>query len=110
MRLAVTLCLCSCLFGLDVKKTENPCQSELIIKARKEGMRSIKPAELPQYIIDLWFCRKEAAGKRTMQLINKTTYEADQENSAKMQGFTSTCAYCASVSVVFFYMSKISGN
>ncbi|HJL74323.1 MAG: hypothetical protein QGH91_04970 [Candidatus Marinimicrobia bacterium] len=73
-------------------------------------MRSIKPAELPQYIIDLWFCRKEAAGKRTMQLINKTTYEADQENSAKMQGFTSTCAYCASVSVVFFYMSKISGN
>lgn len=54
----------SFLFCQDLKNIENPCKSELIIKAKKEGMRSIKPAELPKYLKDVWNCRKETAGKK----------------------------------------------
>lgn len=110
MRVAVILLSFTFLLGQDAEKEENACKSDLIKKARKEGMRSIKPTELPQYLIDLWLCRKETAGKKTMQRINQRTYEADQENSAKFQGFTSSCAYCSATSVLIFYIVKLSSN
>lgn len=110
MRLVIILFFFTFLLGQDAEKTENACKSDLIKKAKKEGMRSIKPTELPQYLIDLWLCRKETVGKKTMQRINQRTYEVDQENSAKFIGFTSSCAYCAATSVLIFYFVKLSSD
>lgn len=98
------------LIGQESEKAANGCQSDLIKQARKEGMRSIGYKELPQYFMDVWKCRKEKNGKKTLQRINQRTIDVDQENSATFQGFTSTCSYCATASVLIFYIFKLSGN
>ena len=54
------------------QQTGNACQSPLIIKAKKEGMRSIKVTELPQFVIDLWSCRKENNSKKPVSYTHLT--------------------------------------
>ena len=109
-QITIILVFFTVLLGQESEKAENACQSDLIKQARREGMRSIGYKELPQYFMDVWKCRKEKNGKKTLQRINQRTIEVDHENSAKFQGFTSTCAYCASSSVLIFYIFKLSGN
>lgn len=100
----------SILLGQETEKTDNPCQSELIIKAKREGVRSIKITELPTYVIELWKCRKEKEGKKTLKRINEKTYIKDYETAESFVGFTATCAYCSAASVLIFYIFKLSGN
>ena len=109
-QITIILVFFTVLLGQESEKVVNACQSDLIKRAKKEGMRSIGYKELPQYFMDVWKCRKEKNGKKTLQRINQRTIEVDHENSAKFQGFTSTCAYCASSSVLIFYIFKLSGN
>ncbi len=107
---AIAIICFSVLLGQDTKKIENPCQSELIKKAKREGVRSIKIAELPTYVIELWKCRKENDGKKTLKRINEKTYIEDYESAESFVGFTATCAYCSAASVLIFYIFKLSGN
>lgn len=94
----------------EAPEIENACQSTLIIKAKKDGLRSIKVSELPQYIIELWRCRKEKSSKNIFNRINEKTYVNDYKTSEEFVGFTATCAYCSAASVLIFYMFKLSGN
>ncbi len=89
---------------------DNACNSDLIKRAKKEGMRSIRVNEMPRYLIDLWNCRKEENGKKTLKRINDKTVEKDFEHSEKFTGFTATCAYCATTTVFIFYIYKILSN
>jgi len=97
------------LFAQDAIK-EPACNSDLIKRAKKEGMRSIRVKEMPQYIVDVWNCRKEENGKKTFQQINEKTTEKDFEHSDKFAGFTASCAYCATSAVIIFYTYKILSN
>jgi UTP-glucose-1-phosphate uridylyltransferase len=94
------------LLAQDVVK-DNTCNSDLIKRAKKEGMRSINVNEMPQYFMDLWNCRKEENGKKTLKRINDKTLEKDFEHSEKFTGFTATCAYCTTAIVFIFYIYKI---
>jgi len=107
--LIVFICF-SVLLGQELQQTEDACQSPLIIKANKEGMRSIKVTELPQFVIDLWKCRKEKNSKKLFKRINEKTYMEDYKMSQQFVGFTATCAYCSAASVLIFYLVKLSGN
>ncbi len=107
---AIAIICFSVLLGQDTEKTENPCQSELIKRAKREGVRSIKITELPTYVIDLWKCRKEKEGKKTFKRINEKTNIEDYKSSEQFTGFTATCAYCSAASVLIFYIFKLSGN
>lgn len=97
------------IFAQDAIK-DNACNSDLIKRAKKEGMRSIRLNEMPQYFIELWNCRKEENGKITLKRINDKTVDKDYEHSEKFTGFTATCAYCATTTVFIFYIFKIISN
>lgn len=86
------------------------CSSELIKKAEKEGMRFIKIKDYPDFVIELWKCRMKTDHKKTFKKINQRTYESDVKQSGKLEGYTSSCAYCISAFVVLFYVYKITGN
>ena len=98
--LIVFICF-SVLLGQELQQTE---------EANKEGMRSIKVTELPQFVIDLWKCRKEKNSKKIFKRINEKTYIEDYKTSQQLVGFTATCAYCSAASVLIFYLVKLSGN
>ncbi len=89
------------------KEKNKPCNSTLIIQAKKDGMRSIKRKEIPQYLMDLWKCRKMKKGKITLKRINDKTLEKDFEKSEKFTGFTATLAYCTTMTVIIFYIFKL---
>lgn len=96
-------------FSQDTIK-ESPCNSDLINRAKNEGMRTIRVKEMPQYIMDMWNCRKEENGKKTFQQINDKTLEKDFEHSEKLTGFTVSCAYCTTSAIFIFYAYKILSN
>jgi len=106
----VSLVCCTVVMSQELQQTGNACQSPLILKAKKEGMRSIKVTELPQFVIDLWSCRKENNSKKLFKRINEKTYIEDYKMSQQFVGFTATCAYCSAASVLIFYLVKLSGN
>jgi len=104
--LKVFLLSCTVLFAQDAIE-DNACDSDLITRARREGMRSIKVKEMPRYFKDLWKCRKEENGKNTLKQIRDKTVEKDYERSRRFTGFTATCAYCTAMTVSIFYIYKI---
>ncbi len=97
------------LFAQDVVK-DDACNSDLVKRAKKEGMRSINVNEMPRYFIDIWKCRKEENGKKTLKRINDKTVQKDFEHSEEFTGFTATCAYCTTAFVFIFYIYKILSN
>ncbi len=109
MKLLIFLLLTVSAFSQDSSEG-NECDSPLIERSKNKGLRSIKYSEYPSFLMEMWACFRSDDRKSTFKQINESTYRADQENSKKLEGFTSTCAYCASTAVIIFYIFKLTGN
>ncbi len=84
------------------KPVEKPCQNPVILKASKQGLRSLKLREIPTYVIKSWQCRRSGVNKTVFRNMDRRQLQKDYDNSHQLKGWTSTGAYCVT-SVVFFY-------
>ncbi|MFH1853626.1 MAG: hypothetical protein ABIA75_14920 [Candidatus Neomarinimicrobiota bacterium] len=90
----------------DTVAKPNPCQSELIRAVAKDGLKSLRFYQLPAYYRQARRCQKM---RRNLVIIKKNEQkqlENDFQKSQRLPGFTSSCAYIATVSVVYFYASQ----
>ncbi len=87
------------------KPVSDPCQAKLVIKAQKEGLKTLHFYQLPAYY---WQARKCQAQHKN-NLINRVEaaqLEKDFKQSSQLNGCTSSCVYLAVVSILYFYSSK----
>jgi|TARA_Y100000310_G_scaffold105251_1_gene103630 hypothetical protein len=84
------------------KKPNNPCNSEVVQKARKDGFRSLKLMEKIQFYRDLKKCEDKVLAKSIKKEVNAIQLKTDAENSKLFVGRTSGCAYC--VIALFVYL------
>lgn len=88
------------------KTNRNPCLDPVLLKARKEGLRSVKIYEIPTYFIRGRQCRKNGASREAFRRINQQQLEVDFTNGHRMQGWTSCWTYLAASTVLFYFLES----
>jgi hypothetical protein len=81
-----------------------PCDSELLLKVREQGLRSLKLSEVLQYYKALKSCKNQTLAKRIRQYNESHQLSEDAENARTMQGFTSGCAYCTIALILYLIL------
>lgn len=91
----------------EVERKEHPCRVDLIEKARKEGLRSLKIWEAPLYYWQRRECRKAIKNEKALSTLNIKQTDEDFENSKAFRGFTSGCAYLTIALVLVSAVSMV---
>ncbi|RMF11152.1 MAG: hypothetical protein D6762_00060 [Candidatus Neomarinimicrobiota bacterium] len=109
VRLLLVVLFLSC--GWAQSKTEappeeNPCQTPLIMRASRQGLRSIPIRKLPQFWYQVWQCRKSGVGAAAFRKLDRRQLESDYTESHQFHGWTSTWSYCITSVLFFFYLEK----
>jgi len=81
-----------------------PCDSEVLLKVREQGLRSLKLSEVPSYYRALKNCKNQTLAKRIRQYNESHQLSEDAEKAQTMQGFTSGCAYCTIALILYLIL------
>jgi len=94
------------IFAQAVENTSNPCNDPILLKAKKEGIKSLSLKDLYKYYKLRQSCKK-SGGELYISQIEQAEFERDYERSKNMVSFTSTYSICVTVIVGYFYFGKI---
>ena len=96
------------LFGREADTVEvHPCDSPLLEQMKGNEKRPLKLRQMLPYTIDVIKCRFSKRGKNAANIRNFRTTNMACKDAQQFKSFSSTCAYCATVMVVVFYLSSI---
>ena len=85
----------------------HPCDSPLIQQNKESDKRSLKLRQMLPYTIDVIKCRLSKRGKNAAKIRDVRNKNMAYRDAQKFKSFSSTCAYCATVMVVVFYLSSL---
>ena len=85
----------------------HPCDSPLIQQIKESDKRSLKLRQMLPYTIDVIKCRLSKRGKNAAKIRDVRNKNMAYRDAQKFNSFSSTCAYCATVMVVVFYLSSL---
>jgi len=85
----------------------HPCDSPLIKQTKGDDKRPLKLRQMLPYTIDVVKCRLSERGQKAAKIRDARTMNSAYAEAQIFKGFSSTCAYCAAVMVVVFYLSSI---
>jgi len=85
----------------------HPCDSPLIQQTKGVDKRPLKLRQMLPYTIDVIKCRFSKRGKNAANIRDLRTTNMTYKDAQQFKSFSSTCAYCATVMVVVFYLSSI---
>ncbi len=105
IRTVVLIIILTVVLSANDEKPADPCETELIAKVEKDGLKSIRFFQLPKY---LWQARKCQAARKSnlISRMENKQLDSDFNESKNLSGCTSSCVYIAVVSVVYFYASQ----
>ncbi len=85
----------------------HPCDSPLIQQTKGADRRPLKLRQMLPYTIDVIKCRLSKRGKNAAKIRDVRNKNMAYRDAQQFKSFSSTCAYCATVMVVVFYLSSI---
>lgn len=85
----------------------HPCDSPLIQQTKGADKRPLKLRQILPYTIDVIKCRLSKRGKNAAKIRDVRNKNMAYKDAQQFKSFSSTCAYCATVLVVVFYLSSI---
>ena len=85
----------------------HPCDSPLIQQTKGADKRPLKLRQMLPYTIDVIKCRLSKRGKNAAKIRDVRNKNMAYKDAQQFKSFSSTCAYCATVMVVIFYLSSI---
>ena len=85
----------------------HPCDSPLIQQTKGSDKQPLKLRQMLPYTIDLIKCRLSKRGRNAAKIMNVRNKNMAYRDAQKFKSFSSTCAYCATVMVVVFYLSSL---
>ena len=85
----------------------HPCDSPLIQQTKGADRRPLKLRQMLPYTIDVIKCRLSKRGKNAANIRDVRNKNMAYRDAQQFKSFSSTCAYCATVMVVVFYLSSI---
>ena len=85
----------------------HPCDSPLIQQTKGADKRPLKIRQMLPYTIDVIKCRLSKRGKNAAKIRDVRNKNMAYKDAQQFKSFSSTCAYCATVMVVVFYLSSI---
>ena len=85
----------------------HPCDSPLIQQTKGTDKRPLKLRQMLPYTIDVIKCRLSKRGKNAAKIRDVRNKNMAYKDAQQFKSFSSTCAYCATVLVVVFYLSSI---
>ena len=85
----------------------HPCDSPLIQQTKGADKRPLKLRQMLPYTIDVIKCRLSKRGKNVAKIRDVRNKNMAYRDAQQFKSFSSTCAYCATVLVVVFYLSSI---
>ena len=85
----------------------HPCDSPLIQQTKGADKRPLKLRQMLPYTIDVIKCRLSKRGKNAAKIRDVRNKNMAYKDAQQFKSFSSTCAYCATVLVVVFYLSSI---
>ena len=83
------------------------CDSPLIVMKNSDENRALKTKELIPYMIASIKCRFSDRGKAKAKSKDKRNKKLAYDQSYQFNGFSSSCAYCATYMIVVFYLSSV---
>ena len=96
------------LFGQEADTVEvHPCDSPLIEQMKGNEKPPLKLRHMLPYTIDVIKCRLSKRGKNAAKIRDVRNKNMAYRDAQKFKSFSSTCAYCATVMVVVFYLSSL---
>ena len=85
----------------------HPCDSPYIQQTKGDDKRPLKLRQMLPYTIDVIKCRLSKRGKNVAKIRDVRNKNMAYRDAQQFKSFSSTCAYCATVMVVVFYLSSI---
>ena len=85
----------------------HPCDSPYIQQTKGADKRPLKLRQMLPYTIDVIKCRFSKRGKNAAKIRDVRNKNMAYRDAQQFKSFSSTCAYCATVMVVVFYLSSI---
>ena len=85
----------------------HPCDSPLIQQTKGDDKQPLKLRQMLPYAIDVIKCRLSKRGKNAANIRDVRNKNMAYRDAQQFKSFSSTCAYCATVMVVVFYLSSI---
>ncbi|GEM_PF-1358478 len=85
----------------------HPCDSPYIQQTKGADKRPLKLRQMLPYTIDVIKCRLSKRGKNVAKIRDVRNKNMAYRDAQQFKSFSSTCAYCATVMVVVFYLSSI---
>ena len=85
----------------------HPCDSPLIQQTKGADKRPLKLRQMLPYTIDVIKCRLSKRGKNAAKIRDVRNKNMAYRDAQQFKSFSSSCAYCATVMVVVFYLSSI---
>ena len=85
----------------------HPCDSPYIQQTKGADKRPLKLRQMLPYTIDVIKCRLSKRGKNAAKIRDVRNKNMAYRDAQQFKSFSSTCAYCATVMVVVFYLSSI---
>ena len=96
------------LFGQEADTVEiHPCDSPLLEQMKGNEKRPLKLRQMLSYTINVIKCRFSERGKNAANIQDVRNKKMTYKDAQQFKSFSSTCAYCATVMVVVFYLSSI---
>ena len=107
--LCITVIMVGFLCGQDEADSVevHPCDSPLIQQTKGADKRPLKLRQILPYTIDVIKCRLSKRGKNAAKIRDVRNKNMAYKDAQQFKSFSSTCAYCATVMVVVFYLSSI---
>ncbi|NOZ74370.1 MAG: hypothetical protein GXO90_03195 [FCB group bacterium] len=84
-----------------------PCQSPVLLKVARNGLRSLKLREVPVYVYRGWQCRRSGVSREAFRKVDQRQLETDYTKAHRFLSWTSTWAYCVTSVVFLFYLEKL---
>ena len=85
----------------ELNPKSSPCNTDMIKKASKEGLRSLSFGQRITLHRDLKKCPNKQIRNAVKKTNNEKQFKEDAEKSKRFTGWTSGCAYCAVALVVY---------
>ena len=85
----------------------HPCDSPLIQQTKGSDKQPLKLRQMLPYTIDVIKCRLSKRGRNAAKIMDVRNKNMAYRDEQKFKSFSSTCAYCATVMVVVFYLSSL---
>ena len=85
----------------------HPCDAPLIQQTKGSDKQPLKLRQMLPYTIDVIKCRLSKRGRNAAKIMDVRNKNMAYRDAQKFKSFSSTCAYCATVMVVVFYLSSL---